>query len=264
MPSSKQKHHHAAPKAFDVFKPGKVRASSTSRPVIVGHRPQVQDSTVVEKPGVPVANARDKAVVDAAELAKTLAAATSTPVPSTAETVPTAVPAVQPALPQDELAESEPEQQAESPQPVLALPASTEDEDTTALPQTAEGVEASPATPEPEQPDIQPEIGTDTALPEEVSVSEATTDVAPPAASEYEQATSSMPEEEHVPSEQTPPAHDPEPVPDELQPIDTSKMVVSTHQAQRHRTGPVLFFVLFLIFALLVIALVLLYFSGSL
>lgn len=47
-----------APKAFDVFKPGKGQPSPTSRPVIVSHKPQVQDSTLVEEHGSPVPNAR--------------------------------------------------------------------------------------------------------------------------------------------------------------------------------------------------------------
>jgi hypothetical protein len=47
---------HPAPKAFDVFKPGKAQPTATSRPVIVSHRPAVQDSTVVERPGNPIAN----------------------------------------------------------------------------------------------------------------------------------------------------------------------------------------------------------------
>lgn len=45
------------PKAFDVFKPGKGIPSPTSRPVIVSHKPQVQDSTLVETHGSPVPNA---------------------------------------------------------------------------------------------------------------------------------------------------------------------------------------------------------------
>lgn len=40
----------AAPKAFDVFRPGKQPAPATSRPVIVGHQPQVQDITLTDKP----------------------------------------------------------------------------------------------------------------------------------------------------------------------------------------------------------------------
>ena len=46
-----------APQTFDVFKPGKGRPSPTSRPVITGHQPHVQDHTVVEKKGAPVPNA---------------------------------------------------------------------------------------------------------------------------------------------------------------------------------------------------------------
>lgn len=38
------------PKAFDVFRPGRTKASPTSRPVIVGHNKSVQDSTVTDKP----------------------------------------------------------------------------------------------------------------------------------------------------------------------------------------------------------------------
>src|SRR5215469_11870780 len=47
---------HPAPKAFDVFKPGKAQPTPTSRPVIVSHRPEVQGSTVVERPGNPIPN----------------------------------------------------------------------------------------------------------------------------------------------------------------------------------------------------------------
>lgn len=46
------------PTTFDVFKPGKGKPSPTSRPVIVSDKPQVQDSTLVEKHGAPVPNAR--------------------------------------------------------------------------------------------------------------------------------------------------------------------------------------------------------------
>src|SRR5581483_5241940 len=45
------------PRAFDVFKPGKGQPSPTSRPIIVSHKPYVQDHMVVEQHGVPVANA---------------------------------------------------------------------------------------------------------------------------------------------------------------------------------------------------------------
>lgn len=51
-----------SPKTFDVFKPGKGRPSPTSRPVIVSHQPKVQDHTVVEKQGAPVANAHPATV----------------------------------------------------------------------------------------------------------------------------------------------------------------------------------------------------------
>jgi hypothetical protein len=40
----------SGPKAFDIFKPGKTAASPNSRPIIVGHNPPVQDSTLTEKP----------------------------------------------------------------------------------------------------------------------------------------------------------------------------------------------------------------------
>lgn len=57
MPNRPKPRPTPTPKAFDVFKPGKGRPSPTSRPVIVSSHPQVQDSTVVEKHGAPVANA---------------------------------------------------------------------------------------------------------------------------------------------------------------------------------------------------------------
>ncbi len=47
----------SAPKAFDVFKPGKGSPSPTSRPVIVSHQSQVQDLTLVEEHGSPIPNA---------------------------------------------------------------------------------------------------------------------------------------------------------------------------------------------------------------
>jgi hypothetical protein len=58
MPKNSTPKHSHAPKAFDVFKPGKSMASPTSRPVIARHRPPVQDSTLTNKPGKPVSNAR--------------------------------------------------------------------------------------------------------------------------------------------------------------------------------------------------------------
>lgn len=51
-----------APKAFDVFKPGKTHPTPTSRPVIVSHQPKVQDHTVVESHGSLVPNAHNDAV----------------------------------------------------------------------------------------------------------------------------------------------------------------------------------------------------------
>lgn len=57
MPKTNKPHSVPAPKAFDVFRPGRASVPSTSRPVIVGHKPQVQDSTLTDKPGSPVPNA---------------------------------------------------------------------------------------------------------------------------------------------------------------------------------------------------------------
>lgn len=39
-----------APKAFDVFPPGKTAATATSRPVIIGRQPKTHDSTLTDKP----------------------------------------------------------------------------------------------------------------------------------------------------------------------------------------------------------------------
>lgn len=51
----------AHPKVFDIMRPGKAQPSPTSRPIIVGHKPQVQDSTLTDKP----APAADKPPVKA-------------------------------------------------------------------------------------------------------------------------------------------------------------------------------------------------------
>lgn len=40
------------PKVFDIMRPGKVQPSASSRPIIVGHKPQVQDSTLTGKPAL--------------------------------------------------------------------------------------------------------------------------------------------------------------------------------------------------------------------
>lgn len=48
--SRPQRSASGLPKVFDVMRPDKVQASPTSRPVIVGHKPAVQDSTLTDKP----------------------------------------------------------------------------------------------------------------------------------------------------------------------------------------------------------------------
>src|SRR6185437_12576398 len=62
MPNRPKPRPVSTPQAFDVFKPGKGRPSATSRPVIVSSRPAVQDHTLVEKKGAPVANAHHTAI----------------------------------------------------------------------------------------------------------------------------------------------------------------------------------------------------------
>lgn len=57
-----------APKAFDVFKPGKALAPPTSRPVITGRKPAVRDAMFTDKPGKLVPNARsDRKLLDPAD-----------------------------------------------------------------------------------------------------------------------------------------------------------------------------------------------------
>jgi hypothetical protein len=46
-PAHKQ---HNSPKAFDIFRPGKMPSSPTSRPIITGHKPAVKDVTITDKP----------------------------------------------------------------------------------------------------------------------------------------------------------------------------------------------------------------------
>lgn len=62
MPNRPKPRPASTPQAFDIFKPGKGRPSATSRPVIVSNHPGVQDHTLVEKKGAPVANAHQTVV----------------------------------------------------------------------------------------------------------------------------------------------------------------------------------------------------------
>lgn len=62
MPNRPRPRPRPTPQAFDIFKPGKGRPSPNSRPMIVSSHPGVQDHTVVEKKGTPVANAHHMTV----------------------------------------------------------------------------------------------------------------------------------------------------------------------------------------------------------
>ncbi|HEY1835392.1 MAG TPA: hypothetical protein VGG13_01060 [Candidatus Saccharimonadales bacterium] len=122
-----------APKVFDIMRPGKAQPSPTSRPIIVGHKPQVQDSTLTDKPA-PVADkppvVAERKLMDAndevsiAPIAETPAQAEVAEPPKSSEAL--AQPAVLPAGPETP---AQPASELEQPK----LPA---DEASVALPES--------------------------------------------------------------------------------------------------------------------------------
>lgn len=69
-PATKSKDHQK--KVFDVSRPGKAVAGATSRPVIVGHKPQIKDPMMSERNEVPALLDSKQKVVVAAESAPTI------------------------------------------------------------------------------------------------------------------------------------------------------------------------------------------------
>jgi hypothetical protein len=149
----------AAPKAFDVFRPGKTPTSSTSRPLIVGHKPKVQDSTLTDKPSKIVSVSSGKSLMDPQD--KVTVAPPNPTAEDTANSTPVTLEAPAPQQPEEPAAAgtaeapAPPEMPGAEPEPVEALAPSSQKD--------------APATETPQPPADQPAEAQSSSLPPELN-----------------------------------------------------------------------------------------------
>ena len=141
MKKTKHTQHPEPTKVFDVRRPGKTSVSATSRPVIVGHRPQVQD------PMVSHADSERRPLLDASKHV-TIQPATSEQVPApnaAAEPLPTA-PRAAADTPEQPLATPELDAEAAADLATVAMKDTTEltDEPTKQQPTSPESTNSAP------------------------------------------------------------------------------------------------------------------------
>lgn len=172
-PDPKRPAKSDTPKVFDVMRPGKAQASASGRPLITGHKPQVHDSTLTDKPqdvadgpaaaslsshkkqriepttAPPLPDAKHEASA-AAEDASTIPATSDTTTPTSADAaVPTPEPTTAPTPPTPQPTEAEPTEPTEPKEDeptdnVLMAPVEPLD---TPEPQPALAPAAAPTTP---------------------------------------------------------------------------------------------------------------------
>ncbi len=89
----------AAPKVFDVMRPGKAIASSTSRPIIVGHKPKVKDSVLRPDAAAPMLTKHSRMVTPAETVTANASAPPQAAAPISSNSTPEIAPSASEVLP---------------------------------------------------------------------------------------------------------------------------------------------------------------------